>query len=259
MNILVCIKNVPAPSPTLVIDADRHWITDARLSEHAMNRFDEYALEEAILIKESHPNVGVDVVSVGPERVIPTLKRAIGKGADQAVHIDCPEPGHIDAHVVSLLITEYAASIGYDLILTGVMSEDAMQYMVGPLIAARLGIPCAVSVVNEVLDRDERTVTVMCEMEGGMSEKAVLGLPALLTIQSGINHPRYPSLSNMLRSKSQKIITIRRESHLDGRTNDPVFSISMPEKAANCNMITGSADEKADELFHMLRDNALFK
>ena len=91
MKILVCVKEVPEPSSGLGINPDQTWAESGDPAEYRMNRFDEYALEEAILIKESHDNVVVDTVSVGPPRVKDTLKRALGKGADHAVHILYPE------------------------------------------------------------------------------------------------------------------------------------------------------------------------
>ncbi|MBW1893912.1 MAG: electron transfer flavoprotein subunit beta/FixA family protein [Deltaproteobacteria bacterium] len=267
MKILVCIKQVLESASALEINTEKKWIADDDGSiEYRMNRFDEYALEEAVLIKERFPDVSVDVVSVGPDRVKDTLKRALGKGADNAIHINYPEPqydpGYIDSHTVSSLIAEYAAPKQFDLIFAGVMSEDGMHCMVGPLIAASLCIPCAVSVIKEELNREEKTVTADCEMEGGMSEKAILELPALLTIQSGINHPRYPSLSNMLRSKSQKILTIDSDDSdkfSPGKKGDTVFSISFPERATDCTMIDGTADEKAERLLGILREKTLIK
>ena len=139
------------------------------------------------------------------------------------------------------------------------MAEDDMQCMVGPLIAADLCIPCATSVIKETLSNKERAITVDCEMEGGMSEEAVLELPALLTIQSGINHPRYPSLSNMLRSKSQKILTVNSNKFPPLKKSDAVFSVSFPEKATDCTMIDGTTDEKAERLLGILRDKMLLK
>ena len=264
MKILVCIKEVVDPSSVLSVSPCRTRVESEHSAEHRMNRYDEYALEEALLIKETHNDVTVDVISVGPPRVKDTLKRAIGKGADTAVHILYPDngntpTGYMDAHIVSSLIAEHAASISYDLILTGVMAEDDMQCAVGPLIAARLDNPCAVSVVKEVLSMEDHTVTVDCEMEGGMSESVVLSLPALLTIQSGINQPRYPSLSNMLRSKGQKIETIEpalvpaiEKTHVE-------FSISLPAIDSDCIMMTGTSEKKAETLATLLRDKMFVK
>jgi electron transfer flavoprotein beta subunit len=264
MKILVCIKEVPEPSSELSINSDQTWVEAGDSTEYRMNRFDEYALEEALLIKESFSDVVVDTISVGPPEVKDTLKRALGKGADHAVHILYPDSQQtnsrcMDAFTVSSLIAGYAASETYDLILAGVMAEDDMQCMVGPLIAANLTIPCAVSVVKERLNTKEHTITVDSEMEGGMSESVVLSLPALLTIQSGINQPRYPSLSNMLRSKSQEIATMDPEFFSPLNTNGYDFSVSFPDKSSNCIMIDGGSDNKADTLFAMLRDKLFLK
>jgi len=264
MKILVCIKEVVDPSSALSVSPCRTWVESGHTADHRMNRYDEYALEEALLIKEAHSDVTVDVISVGPARVAETLKRAMGKGADTAVHILYPgqgttRPGYMDAHIVSSLIAEYAAPLSYDVILAGVMAEDDMQCTVGPLIAAHLDIPCAVSVVAEALNLNDRTITVDCEMEGGMSESAVLSLPALLTIQSGINQPRYPSLSNMLRSKAQAIATVDPEPVPAAEKRDAGFSLSLPLKDSTCTMITGTSEKKAETLARLLRDNMFVK
>ena len=264
MKILVCIKEVVDPSSDLSVSPCRTWVESGHTAEFRMNRYDEYALEEALLIKEAHSDVTVDVISVGPARVRGTLQRAIGKGADNAVHILYPgrgsaQPGYMDAHVVASLIAEYAAPMSYDVILTGVMAEDDMQCTVGPLIAAHLNIPCAVSVVAEALNPKDRTIIADCEMEGGMSESVALSLPALLTIQSGINQPRYPSLSNMLRSKAQDIATVDPEPGPAAAKRNSGFSISLPLKHSTCAMINGTSEQKAETLARLLRDNMLVK
>jgi electron transfer flavoprotein beta subunit len=264
MKILVCIKEVIDPSSVLSVSPCRTWVESENSKEYRMNRYDEYALEEALIIKETLDNVTVDVISVGPTGVKDTLKRAIGKGADNAVHILYPDNGntpngYMDAHIVSSLIAGHAASISYDLILTGVMAEDDMQCAVGPLIAARLGTPCAVSVVNEVLNTKDHTVTVDCEMEGGLSESVVLSLPALLTIQSGINQPRYPSLSNMLRSKGMEIETIDPKPSPVAEKREVDFTVSIPIKDSDCIYMDGTSEKKAATLAALLRDMMLVK
>jgi electron transfer flavoprotein beta subunit len=139
------------------------------------------------------------------------------------------------------------------------MAEDDMQCMVGPLVAAHLAMPCAVSVIHEALQPGMSAITVECEMEGGVTEQAVLALPALLTIQSGLNKPRYPSLSNMLRAKRQEIIRRKPELSSRGRPAPQPFVLRYPEKTSTCVMLNGTCGEKADQLKKILLETALLK
>ena len=114
-----------------------------------MNRFDEFALEEALLIKEKLPGTLVDALSVGPERASSNVQRALGMGADHGIHILIPSEGYMSPFTVASLIAAFARTRNYDLIMTGVMAEDTMACQTGQLIAALLDLPCATSVIKE--------------------------------------------------------------------------------------------------------------
>ena len=259
MNILVCIKQVPDLESTLAIDPDAKWILEDDTLKFRINHFDAFALEEAIRIKESFPDVTIDALSVGPARVDNVLKHAISVGVHDGIHILTEEGGYMPPHMTATLIAEYAASKSYDLILAGVMAEDDMLYQVGPMTAALLDIPCATSVVKEQLYPENRTIAVDCEMEGGMTEQVELTLPALLTIQSGINHPRYPSLSNVLRANSQERILIHTDTAEAPGQREKVLSLALPEKSSKGVMLDGTPEEKAEMLLKIFHEKSFLK
>lgn len=257
MKILVCVKQVHDTESPLEIDGDRRWVRDDGPIAFRMNRYDEFALEEAVLIRESLGDVTVDAISAGPPRFSSTLKKSLEKGAANGIHIIYEAGGYCPPSLTAALIADYARDKSYDLILCGVMAEDDMQCQVGPLIAARLGLPCAVSVVNEAIGPDRKTVTVECELEGGINERIELPLPCLLAIQSGINRPRYPSLSNVLRAKEQQLITIPADTGLFTARTEQLVSISYPEKSSTGVVIGGTPEQKAEQLLAILHEKSL--
>ncbi len=259
MNILVCIKQVLDPDMHLEIDSESRWVAETDSSVYRLNRFDEYGLEEAVLIKEAFPGVCVDAISVGPERVGRALRASLALGADNAIHIHHDETGYCPPQAIAALIAAYARHHSYDLILTGVMSEDLMQSLVGPMIAENLNIPCAASVTKEEIDFENSKVTVECELHDQIAEKVVLKLPALLTIQSGINNPRYPSLSNKLRSIKQELITVEASRLVPSISQGPDYLLSYPEKTGAGMMLEGTAEQKAEKLIEILFEKSLLK
>ena len=252
MNILVCIKEVPAGDAQLHIDDSGRWIDAGSHDDTVMNRFDEFALEEAVRIKASFPETTVEVLSVGPERCRAVIRRALAKGADTGIHIEDPAPGCPSAEQVSAAIAGFCRTRAYDLILTGVISEDLMQGLTGPLLAARLEIPCAAAVVRQRIAPDRGSVLAACELESGWTEDVRLTLPALLTIQSGINRPRYPSLSNMMRARHQELTTVPFTPWTGAENESRITALSEPPTAAGARFFEGTLEEKAAALLDLL-------
>lgn len=257
MKVLVCIKEVPDRDTRLCIDDDAAWIESGPSGDFVMSRFDEYALEEAVRIKETVPDVTVEALSVGPDRCRAVIRRALAKGADTGFHLHDPSPGCATAEAVSAAMARFCQTRAYDLILTGVISEDLMQGLTGPMLAARLGVPCAASVIRQQIELDAGSILVTCELEGGWTEEMRLTLPALLTIQSGINRPRYPSLSNMLRSRSQELTTIPIPPPAAGVNPSRIVDLSEPTTSASATLFEGSPEEKADALIDLLIDRGM--
>ena len=141
MKILVCIKQVPESENPILIDDGKAWIQSDEIGEFKMNRLDEFAVEEAVLIKEAFGDTKIDAISAGPERATEVIRRSIGMGADAGIHIDTGSERYHSAFEIAAWIAEYARGERYDLIVTGAMSEDNMQGQVGPMIAKRLSLP----------------------------------------------------------------------------------------------------------------------
>ncbi len=257
MKILVCVKQVADhESPVVIAPGGRAVRTDGPVS-FRMNRYDEYALEEAVLIREAFGDVSIDALSVGPYRYSTTLKKCLEKGANNAIHILLEEEGYVPPGRTASLIARYAERSGYDLIFAGVMAEDDMQCQTGPLVAALLDIPCAVAVMEERLDWESGRIAVKCEMEGGMNERMSLPLPCLLTIQSGINRPRYPSLSNVFRAKEQPILTVPAGDIQPAVPSERVIGLTCPERSSRGAIIEGTTEDKAMRLLSILHERAL--
>ena len=257
MKILVCVKQVPDTDSAIEIDAARRWVREHDLIDFRMNRYDEYALEEAVLIREAFGDVTVDALSLGPARVSAVLKKSLEKGADNAIHILFEKSFYCPPAVVADLIADHVRRNPYDLICTGVMAEDDMQCQVGPRIAARLGLPCAVSVVKETINREDRAITAECELEGGITETVRVPMPCVLTIQSGINRPRYPSLSNILRAKKQELILLQPDAALVSQALERAVSVAYPEQSSKGIIINGTPEQKAKQLLAILHEKSL--
>lgn len=224
-----------------------------------MNRPDEYAVEEAVRIREAFAGTEIEVLSVGPPRVMTVLRRALGMGASHGVHIVTPEDGYLSPFVTASWIAAFARNRTYDLILTGVMSEDDMHGQVGPMIAELLGIPCATSTIAERLSPESGSVSVEREIEGGLRDALELELPALLTVQTGINEPRYPSLSNLLRANKYEFETIDSRSLGDPEPPEEVIRVSYPERTRAGLTLEGTSREKAAQLLRILRERSLIQ
>jgi electron transfer flavoprotein beta subunit len=259
VNILVCVKQVPDSNETLAIDERTGWISYSPFTVFRMNRFDEFAIEEALLIKERIPGTVVHALSVGPERACSTIRRALEMGADHGIHIMNPSETFISPFSVALSIAAYARPRSYDLILTGVMAEDDMACQTGQLIAAILNLPCATSVISTDLGMDDNAFVVDREIESGRRLRVQLEKPAVLTIQSGINTPRYPSLSNVMRARSQLQEVINIEAPELPEQRETCSNLRLPDSTSLGTFITGSSREKARELLHILHEKAFLR
>jgi electron transfer flavoprotein beta subunit len=257
MKILVCIKAVPEPEHVICNDNVFPEVSIDDQTELRMNRFDEFAVEESVLIKENFPGTIVDVITMGPENAVKTIKRAIGMGADKGIHILADYHTSCDAVAVSSCIAKTVKEANYDLILCGIMSEDMMQFSVGPMIGQRLSLPWATSVIQTNIDPEHQTIRVERELEGGVRAVLDITLPALLTIQSGINEPRYPSLSNLLRANKSLISAITENSFKLPESTCQTVGYSYPEKKRAGLIIEGTTEEKAKQLLRILKDKTL--
>jgi electron transfer flavoprotein beta subunit len=257
MKILVCIKQVPDSTDTFEIDERTGLLSYAANTAFRMNRFDEFALEEALLIKEKLSGTLVDTVSVGPARVSATVQRALGMGADHGIHILDQIEGYRSPFTVASLIAACVLARNYDLIMTGVMAEDTMASQTGQIIAALLDLPSASSVIKEEIRPGRAEVMVEREIEGGNRQVVQLKMPAVLTIQPGINFPRYPSFSKVMRARTYVQELIRAEDLAIEEPREFCRRVRVPEPVSQGVFIGGSPREKVKKLIHILHEKSL--
>lgn len=256
MKILVCVKQVPESEIPIQIDDTGSWIDMDAITEFKMNRLDEYAVEEALLIKASLPDSHIDIITVGPDHCDAVVRRAVGMGADSGVHIRLDADGYQSPWRVAAALAAFARDKNYSLILTGAMSEDSMQGQVGPMLAACLDYGWATSVIFEKIASDEKTIYVEREIEGGHRDTLELNLPAVITIQSGINTPRWPSLSNLLRANSQELETINMSDLVQIQPMEHPAAVGYPQKSRAGLILSGSRAEKAAHLLTVFREKS---
>jgi len=256
VKILVCIKQVPDSTDTLQVNEQTGLLSNMANTAFRMNRFDEFALEEALLIKDNFSGTLVDTVSVGPARVSATVQRALGMGADHGIHILDEIEGYRSPFTVASLIAACVFARNYDLIMTGVMAEDTMACQTGQLIAALLDLPSASSVIKEEIRPEKAEVMVEREVEGGNREVVQLKLPAVLTIQPGINFPRYPSFSKVMRARIYAQELIRAEDLVIEKPREVCRKVRIPEPVSQGVVIEGSSREKAQKLIRVLHEKS---
>ena len=256
MKILVCIKQVPEFEHMDIEEGPDGVVGLDLFTDFKMNRFDEFAVETAIQLKEKRAEVEVHVLTVGPMRAAEVLKRAIGMGAHHGIHLTTETEGYLSPFDIAAWITAYAKSMEYDLILTGSMSEDGMNGQVGPMVAGHMNLPCATQVIVSRMEAPGGAVYVEREIEGGHRERAEISLPAVLAVQTGANRPRYPSLSNMLRASKQPLETIEAETLAAPRATETPEGFVMPSRTRAGRHLTGSAEEKAEQLLTLLQEKA---
>jgi electron transfer flavoprotein beta subunit len=256
MQILVCIKQIPDPDASVRITVDGRWV-DMDGDAFVMNRFDSFALEEALQLREEIPDTRIDVISVGPERVEVVLRRALGMGADHGIHILTESDGWLSPFATATWIAAHARACQYDLILTGIMSGDDMNGQVGPLVAEMLHLSCATSVIFRRMIPEKGRIYVEREMEGGLRDALEIRLPALLTVQSGINQPRYPSLSKMLRANRHPLDTILSGALESPSTHLSIMKTTLPQKTRAGLILEGTPREKARRLLEILQNRLI--
>ncbi len=250
MKIAVCIKQVPARDWQPRVNDDRTWVRDQDTS-FEVNEPDAYALEEGLRLKEKHGGEVV-VCSAGPARVAQALREALARGADRAIHVEDDSLATADAFAVAEALAAAMRDEQFDLVLTGLQSDDQGFAQTGVVLAATLGIGSA-TIIMEV-DVQPGAVRVKRELEGGWFQFVTLPLPAVLTIQSGINQLRYATLKGIMAAKKKDIRKAVPAGRLASRQR--IVSLYVPEKKKHTEMLGGSSAEAAKELVRRLRDEA---
>ncbi len=250
MKIVVAIKQVPERDAPVRIDAAGRWIEEADL-QWALNESDAYALEEALQLKEQHGGE-VIVLSAGPERVGSTIREALAKGADRAIHIDCDDLGQRNALAVARLLAAAIQPESPDLVLTGLQSDDLGYGQTGVILAELLGLPHASLILH--VEKSDTGITVKRELEEGWFQNIELPLPAVLTIQSGGAKLRYATLMGIKRAKTKEIRRVTAaELGVAAQASVTLDRIALPQKQKTTQILTGTAPEAAAALVEKLK------
>ncbi|RZU40924.1 electron transfer flavoprotein subunit beta/FixA family protein [Edaphobacter modestus] len=249
MKIVVAIKQVPERDAPVHIAADGKWIDENDLS-YTINEPDAYALEEALQLKEKNGTGEVIVVCAGPERVQSTLREALAKGADRAIHIELDDLGSLDTLGVARILADAIKAESPDLILTGLQSDDLGLGQTGVVVAELLGIPHATIIMQ--VEPTAAGLKVKRELEDGWFQHVEMPLPALLTIQSGGNKLRYATLMGIKKAKTKELKAVAAAA-APGTLAVTLDRVYLPEKQKKTEMLTGSPAEIAAKIVEKLK------
>jgi electron transfer flavoprotein beta subunit len=251
VNILVCIKQVPAKDAPLAIAGN--WIRESDIG-FEMNEPDSYALEEALRLKEKHGGE-VIALSMGPERVKQTIKEALAKGADRGIHVADDNFAQLDPLGSAKLLAAAIKQQQCDLVLTGLQSDDHGFGQTGVLLAALLDRPHATIIM--AIEMADGKMKLKRELEAGWFQHLECPLPAVLTIQSGINKVRYATLKGIMAAKKKELATITRESlGVSVEPTQRVEKIYVPTKTKKTEFLSGPPKEVAAKLVEKLKFEA---
>ena len=250
MKIIVAIKQVPARDSQLKLNPAAKWIDDSDLT-FEINEPDAYALEEALQLKEKAGAGEVVALCLGPERAGSTIREALAKGADRAIHIVCEQPESLDPLAIAKLLAAAVRTEAPDLVVTGLQSDDLGSGQTGVILAELLGSVHA-TIIMEVLPQ-AGAIRVKRELEDGWFQYIDMPLPAVLTIQSGANRLRYATLMGIKKAKSKEMRIIDSASLGPSPVAATINRVYLPDRQKQTQMIEGSAKEQAAKLVDKLK------
>ncbi|HML18697.1 MAG TPA: electron transfer flavoprotein subunit beta/FixA family protein [Bryobacteraceae bacterium] len=250
MKIIVAIKQVPVRDSQLRVDAGGRWIQESDLN-FEINEPDAYALEEALQLKEKH---GGEVVALcaGPAKAAQTIREALAKGADRAIHIEEENLNTLDTLGVAKLLAAAAQAENPDLFLTGLQSDDLGYGQTGVVVAELLGLPHSTIIMQVAVDGSK--IRVKRELEDGWFQNIEMPLPAVLTIQSGINKLRYATLMGIKKAKNKEIkrVTLA-DLGVPAASTAVIEKIYLPQKSKHTQIFEGDAKTAAAKLVEKLK------
>ncbi len=249
MKILVAIKQVPERDAPLHVASDGKWIDDTDVS-YTINEPDAYALEEALRLKEAAGAGEVIVLCAGPDRVSSTLREALAKGADRAIHIEADDLESRDTLQLAEILAEAVKAESPDLVLTGLQSDDLGLGQTGVVLAELLGIPHATIIMH--VEATAAGLRVKRELEDGWFQHVDMPLPALLTIQSGGNKLRYATLMGIKKAKSKETKSVTPTAATSAKAVDR-YRVYLPEKVKKTEMLTGTPAQVAAQIVEKLK------
>jgi electron transfer flavoprotein beta subunit len=250
MKLLVCIKQVPDMESKFRIGADGLWYERSDLAWR-MNEYDEYGVEQAVQLKEQ-TGADLTVLCIGPDQVKETMKKALAMGCDRGVHIVDNNSQLKDPFEIASMIAEYAGDKAFDLIFTGMQSQDRGSAQVGVMVAELLSLPAVTTIVDFAFAGDK--ITVKRELEGGVKARVETSLPALVTCQLGLNTPRYPTLPNIMKAKKKELLTIVAGDLRQAGALQETVKIEFPQRKIGGLFLEGEVANIADRLIRILKE-----
>jgi electron transfer flavoprotein beta subunit len=233
MKIIVCLKQVPARDSMLRVNSSGTWIQEEDLT-YEINEPDAYALEEALQLKEKHGGEVV-VLCLGPARATQSLREALAKGADRAIHIEEDDAAAFDPLGTARAMAKAMEAEKADLVLTGLQSDDLGYGQTGVILAELLGLAHATIIMD--VEVKDGAIRVKRELEEGWFQHVEMPLPALLTIQSGIKKLRYATLMGIKRAKTKEIRQAKAEA--PGAKSVELARVYVPEKSKHTQLFEG--------------------
>ena len=247
MKIAVLVKQVVGSESSLEISQDQKWIDNSNAT-FVMNPPDNYAIEEAMLIKEKVGAGEVVIVSMGPQRVQKVIREGLSKGADRGIHIETESLNEIDPLYTSKVLAETLRDENFDLILSGLQSDDSGMGQTGVLLGELLNMSTATLAIET--DIDQNKIRVKRELESGWFQWVELEFPASVSIQSGINQPRYPSLKGIMGAKKKEIKVIP-APQVEKRQS--ISEIFVPKKSKETEFIETDIDSTVERIIEILK------
>jgi electron transfer flavoprotein beta subunit len=261
LDVIVCVKHVPETAEAeLKIDASGKAVEKTGLV-YDINEWDDYALEEAVRIREKQGG-SVTAITIGPDDSDSTLRKCLARGADKAIRLADPKFEGSDGYAIAKILHSVIKTMQYDLVLTGMQAGDDGSAMVGPILAQLLGIPHATMVKK--LELGTGTAKANRELEGGLEEQVEVKLPALFSVQTGINEPRYVSIMG-IRKAMQREIKIMSLADTGLSENDvglagswlKIEKLYVPPVEKQAEFLKGTPDEMAAKIAEILKAKGL--
>src|SRR6202163_3621579 len=256
VKILVCMKQVPQKDAPLKLNDAGTWIRDD--VSYEVNEPDAFALEEALRQKEKHKGEVV-VVTAGPARAMQVLREALAKGADRAIHLEGDAFVGLDAYntaraIAAAIVIDQGKDEKFDLIFTGLQSDDYGYAQTGVILAEILGWPHATIIMQ--IEKNESGIRVKRELEAGYFQFVDMPLPAVLAIQSGINKLRYATLIGIKQAKNKPLRKVSFDEVKSALTDNvqKIERMYIPEKTKNTEYLEGTPSEIAKKLVDKLRN-----
>lgn len=252
MKILVCVKQVPDMESRFKVDSAGTWYAESDLAWR-MNEYDEYAVEQAVQLKEQQGgSPEITVLSIGPERVKEMMKKALAMGCDRGLHVKDDKSYQRDPFEIASIIAEFAKGQSFDVIFTGMQSQDRASAQVGVLVAEMLGLPVITTVVDFVFN--EGAIVAKRELEGGLKAVVKTRMPAVITCQLGLNTPRYPTLPNIMKAKKKELLSVEVGELLKVEELLTTEKVYFPEKRGSGLILEGEVGALADQLMKILKE-----